>query len=239
MAPTKDLTYHGRELYLFAEAKQWKAYWTSRVRRYLGEDVLEVGAGIGSNTLFLCAGKPRRWVCVEPDAQLAKQIQITLKDAPCRRHCEVITGTLDDVTADEGFDTILYIDVLEHIEDDRSELLRASTHLKPEGTLVVLSPAQPSLYSELDRAVGHLRRYMKETLIEISPPQLTLIQIEYLDALGMFASLANRILLKQENPTRHQIKLWDYALIPFSRMLHPLFRGRLGKSILAVWHRND
>ena len=56
--------------------------------------------------------------------------------------------------ADERFDTILYIDVLEHIDDDLGELARSATHLRPGGHLIVLAPAHQALYSPFDKAIG-------------------------------------------------------------------------------------
>jgi SAM-dependent methyltransferase len=234
----RDFVYHGHELELFAEVTRWKAYWVSRIRRYLGEDVLEVGAGIGTNTRFMCNERFRRWICTEPDAELAKRIALALKDTKCWEYCTVITGTLEDIAPNEFFDTILFIDVLEHIQDDRGELLRASGYLKPRGTLIVLSPAHACLFSKLDQAVGHYRRYTKKTLTEIAPRHLKLLRMEYLDLVGVLASLSNRFLLRQYKPTRRQIRFWDSVMVPCSRILDPLLRHPFGKSILAVW-RND
>lgn len=233
-----EFVYHGQELELFAEVTRWKAYWVSRIRNYLGEDVLEVGAGIGTNTLFMCNERCRRWICTEPDAQLAKRIALALKDSKCRQYCTVITGTLKDIAPNEFFDTILFIDVLEHIQDDRGELLQASGHLRPRGTLIVLSPAHTCLFSKLDQAVGHYRRYTKKRLTEIAPRHLKLLRMEYLDLVGVLASLSNRFLLRRHKPTKRQIRFWDSVMVPCSRILDPLVRHRFGKSILAVW-QND
>ena len=233
-----EFVYHGHELELFAEVTRWKAYWISRIRNYLGEEVLEVGAGIGTNTLLMCNERCRRWICTEPDAQLAKRIALALKDSKCQKYCTVITGTLKDIPPNEFFDTILFIDVLEHIQDDRGELLRASRHLRPRGTLIVLSPAHACLFSKLDQAVGHYRRYTKKTLTEIAPRHLKLLRLEYLDLVGVLASLSNRFLLRRHKPTKRQIRFWDSVMVPCSIILDPLVRHRFGKSILAVW-QND
>ena len=63
------------------------------------------------------------------------------------------------------FDSILYINVLEHIEDDRAELLSAYRALPVGGFLLLFVPALPQLYSKFDRSVGHFRRYYKKELI--------------------------------------------------------------------------
>jgi hypothetical protein len=135
------------------------------------------------------------------------------------------------------YDAILYIDVLEHIEDDRGELARAMTLLKDGGYLVVLAPAHQSLYSEFDRAIGHFRRYDASSLTAAGPPSLALERVFYLDSVGMLASFANRAFLKSRQPTPGQIATWDRLMVPLSKVLDPCFGRRLGKSVIAVWRR--
>ena len=64
-----DLVYQGEELALFAHARNWKAYWSTFLLDYLHGSVLEVGAGIGTNTVLLSRAQPARWVCLEPDGK--------------------------------------------------------------------------------------------------------------------------------------------------------------------------
>jgi hypothetical protein len=161
-----------------------------------------------------------------------------MKGSTCEERFSLINGYLTDIATETSFDTILYIDVLEHIEDDRLELFRASRHLKPGGTIVVLSPALPCLFSEMDEAVGHYRRYTKKTLANIGPRHLRLVRLEYLDCIGVLASLSNRFLLRNQTPTLKHIKFWDAIMIPCSRVLDAVISFRVGKSIFAVW-RNE
>ena len=135
------------------------------------------------------------------------------------------------------FDSILYIDVLEHIEDDRGELSRAAALLRPRGFLVVLSPAHPRLFSEFDAAIGHHRRYTRSTLAAAAPEGLELVRLVYLDSVGLLASLGNRLLLRESMPTPRQIALWDRVMVRLSTRLDPILRHRLGKSVLGVWRR--
>lgn len=228
-----DFTYVGAELHLFAEARHWKAYLAAQVRPFLGRTVLEVGAGLGATTRALCRAPHDRWVCLEPDAHLASMIEDSRAASKLPTCCEVVVGTLETARLDR-FDTILYIDVLEHIEHDRAELVRASHHLRPGGHLVVLSPAHPWLFSAFDRAIGHHRRYTAATLRAIAPAGLTLVCLRYLDSVGAASSAANR-LLNQQLPTAGQIRLWDTVMIPLSRCLDVLTAYQLGRTLLAVW----
>ena len=127
--------------------------------------------------------------------------------------------------------------MLEHIEDDRNELARAAARLKPGGALIVLAPAHPFFFSPYDGAIGHFRRYTRSSLQIAGPETLRLEELAYLDAAGMLASAANRFLLQSAMPTERQILMWDRLLVPVSRLIDPLFAGRVGKSVLAVWRR--
>ena len=226
-------SYAGTELEIFSRAFNWKRYWAGRVRPYVRGAVLEVGAGTGVNTPFLKDHSASSWLCLEPDPALAAQL-----DSRCQSiGCEVQVGTLHDVPEAFRFDTIIYIDVLEHIENDRAELLRAAGFLRAGGHLVVLAPAHQWLFSPFDAAIGHYRRYTRRTLAQLAPPELTLIRLDYLDAVGVLLSLGNRAGLRQRMPGQAQVWVWDHIAVPISRILDRMLRYRAGKSVLAVWRR--
>jgi len=224
--PPAEFQYVGSELALFEKARNWKTYWRSVVAPFVHGAVLEAGAGIGANTRLLRELPHSRWTALEPDAALSAQIEGA---------DEVLTGTLDDLPNERRFDTILYIDVLEHIQDDRAELKHAAAHLNDGGHVIVLSPAHNFLFTPFDSSIGHFRRYSRESLRQAAPPELALRTLIYLDSAGMLASLGNRLLLRRSMPTEKQILTWDRVLVPLSRALDPIFAGRVGKSVVGVW----
>jgi SAM-dependent methyltransferase len=233
-----ELKYVGSELDLFATMWTWKTYWSRQIRPFIRGDILEVGAGIGSNTRFLDPGGAGRWVCVEPDAVLNAQLAKNLEEEEPRRAYEVVCGTLESL-ADQQFDTIIYIDVLEHIDNDREELNQAALRLRPGGHLIVLSPAHQHLFSPFDAAIGHFRRYNRPMLRMVSPASLRLKRMRYLDCAGLILSAANVLLLRQSMPTITQLRFWDHWIVPLSRTLDKLFLYSVGKTILAVWHKSS
>lgn len=230
-------SYVGNELELFAEAVNWKRYFRSAIADRLVGDVLEVGAGIGETTRHLLDGRQRSWRCLEPDERLATRLRAWAESNDVAPRPAVQIGTTADVNPRSRFDAILYIDVLEHIDDDRAEVARAADLLAPGGTLIVLSPAFQQLFSEFDRSVGHHRRYTRASLANVMPPSLRQVRLRYLDSVGFLASLSNRALLRQSLPTRRQIAVWDRVMIPASRVLDPLLARAFGRSVLAVYER--
>ena len=232
-----EFTYLGNELDLFSAAVNWKAYWGGHVSEYLHGKVLEVGAGIGSNTLMLRNETQERWVCLEVDEMLAEQLQERLTQGGIGETTEVFVGLTSALPPDDVYDAIVYIDVLEHIEKDAEELGRAVNLLAPDGRLIVLSPSHNFLFSPFDKQLGHFRRYNKASLAAVAPEGVRQERLIYLDSAGYFASLGNRMLLRQSLPSAAQIAFWDRVLVSCSVRLDKLLGYRFGKSILAVWRK--
>ena len=234
-----DHRYIGTELDLFAMAVNWKAYIRHEIGQYIKGHVLEVGAGIGETTKALLNGQEESWTCLEPDRRLAGHITITLDNKPgdsCERP-RVIVGNIDHLAVDRKFDTILYVDVLEHIEKDELEIKKAAQKLEDRGCLIVLAPAHQYLYSSFDAKIGHFRRYHQKRLIAISPSGTRLVKVRYLDSVGCLASLGIKVILRSGLPTKNQILMWDRLMVPLSRIFDSVFRYKIGKSIYIVWQK--
>jgi len=227
-------TYEGTELELFSHAVNWKKYWSSMVRPYIGRRVLDVGAGIGATAACFRDMACERWVALEPDQALGARIRQAQLAGELPQHVEVRCGTIGDLDRAEQFDTILYVDVLEHIEDDAAELQRAIGHLAPGGFLVIVAPAHNWLYTPFDRAIGHYRRYDRSRLHAVMPSALRMTTCRYLDSVGALASIGNRLVLRSASPSIAQIRFWDRVLVPLSRLADPLLFWRVGKSLICA-----
>ena len=230
-----DFKYPGNELELFQHATHWKKYFSRCIQPYLGKQVLEAGAGIGGTTTLLNNGAASLWLLLEPDPSMSKILEEKIATGELPPNCYVRTGTIE--TLHEKFDTIIYIDVLEHIEADGDELRKAAAILQPGGHVIVLSPAFQSLYSPFDKAIGHYRRYNKKRIKQITPGGLQLISNRYYDSVGYFASLMNKLLLRKKYPTQQQVSLWDKWMVPVSTVTDKLVFHGFGKSIIAVWKK--
>jgi len=234
-----SLSYIGSELELFSNAINWKAYVARQIGRFVSGRVLDVGAGIGSNISYLSGPSVTEWVALEPDAALAARIAGEVAKGELPNSCRVINGTVDTLASTEQFDTILYMDVIEHIADDAVELQRAADHLAPRGRLVVLAPAHQFLFSPFDAAIGHYRRYTAGSLRRAGPRDCRVEFCRMLDSVGFFASLANRILLRSAQPSLAQIGFWDRVMVPLSRVADPASGFTFGKSVAVVWSRGN
>jgi len=233
------LEYSGSELEIFQHAGTWKTYFSSFLAGFIGANVLEVGAGIGGTTKYMCAGQHDSWICLEPDENLYRHLVTEISEGNLPACCEPRQGTLADIPAAEKFDTILYVDVLEHIEDDRSEIERAAEKLVAGGRLIVLVPAHQWLFSPFDSAIGHYRRYNARSLQSLTPATLSPVRSRYLDACGIMLSLANRTIMRRSAPTQSNIDFWDRVVVPASRLVDPLLFYRVGKTVIQVWQKVD
>ncbi len=235
---TKESTdYIGDELTLFADAENWKRYWSNKLEPLLSDKVLEVGAGIGAN-LSLLRRREQQWTALEPDTQQAGLISELVAQQKFN-NVRVVAGTLSDIPDDEKYQTIIYIDVLEHIENDKAEVEVAMSHLQAGGRLIILSPAHQRFFSPFDTAVGHYRRYNKRSLRALTPATASIEKLFYLDSIGCFASFANATLLEASMPTTKQIWFWDKILVPISRVTDKLCAHTIGKTIIMVWRKNE
>lgn len=229
------MKYEGDELELFREARNWKRYFADELKPFIHGDVLDVGCGNGVNAEYLLNPHVRSWTFLEPDAELIAQVDSNIT-APLLLGGERLTGTTADLNG-RAFDTILYIDVVEHIRDARNEIERAFGMLRPGGHLIILAPAFNSLYSPFDQAIGHHRRYVKGTLKRDSPASAVFIQLRYLDSVGLLLSLGNTLFLHRSMPTVSQIRFWDRIIVPLSRLMDRIALHSFGRTLIGVMRK--
>ena len=133
----------------------------------------------------------------------------------------------------ERLDTVVCLNVLEHIEDDRASLRTMHQLLQPGGRLVLLVPSLRALYGTLDDALGHFRRYVPDELSEkLGAAGFHLRHLEYFNLAGVPGWwLAGRVLHRRLIPTG--ALRWYEALVPLFR-LERLLPWRIGQSLIAI-----
>lgn len=149
----------------------------------------------------------------------------------------MIHGSLKDIPANREFDSVVCINVLEHIENDAEEIQNAARMLKSGGTLIVRAPLHHWLFTPFDEAIGHFRRYSARTLEAIRPEVLRERSTIYLDSVGVLASAGNRLFLRSASPSQKQIQFWDKFLVRISLGLDKVLRYRVGNTIVVVWEK--
>ena len=152
--------------------------------KYIGKEVLDIGGGVGTAISFYI-DKAERVVATE---LFENQVNIMNKRFENYQYFKAIQADImkDDFSAYDKFDTIILINVLEHIEDDRKALANMKKLLKDSGTIIICVPAMPGLYCYMDKNVGHYRRYTKgELRVKAKRAELQVIEDKYMNFMGI------------------------------------------------------
>ena len=191
------------------------------------DEILDFGAGIGtlSNAWRrICGVTPE---CAEIDPNL--QLILHQRGFAC----------VDLSKSTARYDLIFSSNVLEHIEDDVSALNMLFKHLNENGILALYLPAFMSLYSDMDKTLGHYRRYEKSELLEkLTAAHFEIIQIEYVDCIGYLAWIYMK-LFRRNSEVMHEnsagLRIYDKYIFPMSKFLDGLGVKYLGgKNILVI-----
>jgi SAM-dependent methyltransferase len=136
----------------------------------------------------------------------------------------------------EPFDAVVYLNVLEHVEDDATELRLAASVLRPGGALLVFGPALEWLYSELDYKAGHYRRYSLRRLHRLARAAgFEILSLRYFDVVGVLPYLVVYRLLRRTAISGSTLWGYDRLLVPVSRLLQRAVpRPPLGKNVVLV-----
>ena len=227
------MKYPGAELDSFDKATIWRKYIYSKVKKFIKGDVLEVGAGIGSFTKnYEKLIRKLTLSEIDPD-----NLSIIKKKFSNSKFSFTNKFTKD---LEENFDTIMYLNVLEHIEDDTKEINEAFQKLNSGGFLIILVPAHNNLYSEFDKAIGHFRRYEIKYFKNLKVNNSKLIRLNFLDSAGYFLYYINKIFFKKEvYPSKLKIYVWDKFFTPITFILDKILFYKFGKNILYIIQKSD
>tara|TARA_X000000950_G_scaffold263503_1_gene335788 strand:+ start:2368 stop:3051 length:684 start_codon:yes stop_codon:yes gene_type:complete len=222
------MIYPGAELDNFDKAVVWRKYIFLLIKKYIKGNVLEVGAGIGSFTNNY-KNLARDITLTEVDQKNLIKLKEKFKDNNFTFSDKITKKIL------KKFDTIMYLNVLEHIKQDNEEIKNAFEKLNQDGYLIILVPAHNKLYSNFDKAVGHYRRYEIEFFKSIKIKNSKLIKLIYLDSLGYFLYYLNKLFFKKEvYPSKLKIFIWDKIFTPISYFLDRILMYKFGKNILYI-----
>lgn len=132
------------------------------------------------------------------------------------------------------FDTVLYINVLEHIKDDEGELRHAKDALKNGGSICIFVPALKWLYGEHDRSVGHLRRYHKKQLKELlEQTGFEIATLKYFDMAGILPWLLFMRLMHGKVNSQ-SAGTYDSFIVPIMSRIESIVAPFVGKNLIAV-----
>ncbi len=225
-----------QSLEIMANAKRYNHYVYKKIMPLLGKNVLEVGCGLGTLTQQIIPHK--NVVAIDKEKAYITMLQKKYKK---RKNVRFVTLDITRPTRKlkQHFDSILCINVLEHIQNDDQALNNFSRLLNKNGRLILIVPAGQWLYSEIDKANGHHRRYTSKsvrTLFERT--NLRILKLYHLNSMGVLYWLFTSKLFRWKIPKAPSISISD-RFVPLISILDKLFIHKIGLSLVCIGEKRN
>ena len=217
----------------FDNANYHIKYCLSFIKKFIKGNILEIGAGCGSFTRNYLKPEFKSVTLTDIDSKNISSLEEKFNN---KENVKISRNQI--INFKEKFDTILYLHVLEHIKNDEKELKKAEEKLEQGGYLIIMVPAYQHIYSNLDKAVGHYRRY-ERSFFKKKINSLDRVQLISLDLFGYFLYYLNKIFFKRETfPSKFKIFIWDKFFTPLTTIFDFVTNYKFGKCIIAVYKKN-
>lgn len=240
LASAEGFAYPGRELEAMNGASNYHGWILGIFKPFLGRHLVEVGAGLGSfSELIVAQHSCETLSLVEPSKGMYEGLVVNARRLSTFTRVDTYHGTFPEAAAlikqKEAPDSIIYVNVLEHIADDELELETIRKNLSEAGRVFLFVPALAWLYGAFDERVGHVRRYTKSELEEkLHRSGFKMILSSYFDLPGIAPWWVKYCLLKSSTMEPAGVRLYDRFVVPATRRLESLISPPLGKNVIAI-----
>ncbi len=233
------------ELEALKHLTNYYAWIVEEAAPFLGSRIAEIGGGIGTFTAFLVHSHvlqhPQRSLEVmEPDPalyqSLVDHLQSRFHDLVQADRLRMTNGTF--ARPPQPFDSIVMVNVLEHIQDDEALVRTIHQSLTPGGTVIVFVPALQQLFSPFDKAAGHFRRYEKHRLQHmLEASGFRIAKAIYMDMAGILPWYLLNVLGRSRAINARLARLYDRWGIPVTKFIERRCGAPLGKNLLIIGQR--
>jgi SAM-dependent methyltransferase len=211
--------------------------WQNRIIfPFLGKHILEIGSGIGNLTVSL-AGKAETVLAIEPNQHCHARLLEVTRNCPNVKCLNIFSEHLHEhLPPGEKFDTLVSTNVFEHIPDDRNVLLAALPFLRDHARIILQVPAGNWAYGEIDRLLGHYRRYDKPMMRRLfSGVPGHFIKLRYYNPIGIIGWWVNTKIKKISRQSDRQIWIFDKLILPPQAFVERVVRFPFGQTVFAVF----
>lgn len=239
----EGFAYLGRELEAMAGASNYYEWILGVFKPFLGQHLVEVGAGLGSfSKLILRHHSCQTLSLVEPSDGMYEQLVTNAWRLQTITRVETYHGTFPNaaplITSRQAPDSIIYVNVLEHIAEDGVELDAIHETLSEAGRVFLFVPALPWLYGAFDERVGHVRRYTKSELEQkLQRAGFRMVLSSYFDFPGIGPWWVKYCLLRSATMQPGGVRLYDRFVVPAARRIEALISPPIGKNVIAIAQR--
>jgi SAM-dependent methyltransferase len=236
---SESVVYIGRDLEAMSFAANYHRSIWEAFKPYMGERLVEVGAGSGSFSDLVLERASESVSLVEPSADMYRLLRRRVERSRVASRVETYNASFRQVAEQirqaQRPDSIIYVNVLEHVADDATELQIVHRTLDAGGRVFIFVPALPRLYGGFDKQVGHFRRYTKPGLEGLCRESgFRILESGYFDLAGVLPWWIKYRLLKSETMEAGLVTFYDKHVFPFTRALESIISPPMGKNILLV-----
>ena len=228
-------------LEIFANAPAFNQWLFDEVSPYCSGKIIEIGSGIGNLSQYFLKNF-KDVTLTDLRNEYVEILNKKFTDTPgltAVNLLDISSPNFDQTHSSllNSFNTVIALNVIEHIAADDLAINNCRKLLAPNGRLIVLVPAYPALYNSLDKKLGHFKRYDKSTLSSILKLQkLQVTHAAYFNFAGIFGWWFTGKILNKENIPDYQLSIFN-KLTPLFRVIDKLIFHKAGLSIIAVGKR--
>lgn len=215
-----------------ADGRRYRTYQFDLVAPYVGRSLLEVGSGLGHFSAQF-SDRLEHLIVSDNDPYCISQLEERYRD---RHDVEVLELALPGkINARCKVDTVVMMNVLEHIPDDAQALRDLGACVEPGGRIVIWVPGYMQLYGEFDRTVGHVRRYTPKTLRQVVESAGLVVEVckpvNFIGGIAWWLAI-RRFGVRSANPAL--ASLYDITVVPVTRALERIIRPPFGQTVFCV-----
>lgn len=219
------------------EARNYNAWIYSILRPCLGHRILEIGPGFGGIASHVIEDRKEYYaIDVDPNVILRLRAHLGLGEDKLAIG-DISSSKWIEYFKTAGVDTVVMINVLEHLQDDLG-MVKSAARCAPNGRLTLMVPAVRWLYGSLDIEAGHYRRYsQRDVLLLLNRSGCAVRRLSYINAIGAAAWFLSAKILKlklNSEETNNSVKFYDHFVVPIARRFDPLLNWLCGQSLIAA-----
>jgi SAM-dependent methyltransferase len=228
--------YAGKDLEAMSFAANYHRWILSIFEPYLGTRVVEVGAGTGSFSELLLERRLESLSLVEPSTGMYEQLCRRIEQSQnVSTYNDIFERVASQIRSTAKPDSIIYVNVLEHVEDDVNELRIINNTLDRGGRIFVFVPALRWLHGSMDRQLDHFRRYTRSELEKkCVAAGFKVLTSRYFDLFGVLPWWVKYKVLQSKKMEPGAVKFYDQRVVPIARIMESSFTPPLGKNVLLV-----
>jgi 2-polyprenyl-3-methyl-5-hydroxy-6-metoxy-1,4-benzoquinol methylase len=235
--------YVGADLEAMSVTVNYHRWILEEFRPFIGKHIVEVGAGGGAFSEMLLGENPESIALVEPStmfAELSRKMADSPDKAKVSLHHAVFQTAAAEIVARHRPDTIVYVNVLEHVEDDLGELRAMNEALTSNGHILIFVPALMGLYSDFDKHIGHFRRYRKAELEgKCREAGFEVVKSRYFDFAGILPWYVKFKIMRATELNPGAVAAYDRLAIPLVRLFERIVPVPIGKNVILAARKLD